>query len=350
MTDYTKSVNFASKDALPQGDPAKIVKGTELDTEFSNIQAANNSKADKASPSFSGTVTIPTAAVTTLRLNGTNVTSSAAELNLLDGVTATTAELNILDGVTASASELNVLDGITASTAELNYTDGVTSNIQTQLNTKAPSNNPSFTGTIGITPTVRVDEATSRVLRVSNDLGSGSFFFNTNINNETFGIGAYSGVSLASTVPLFTVRPIGASYLIGDYNSSPSRLFLSTFNAGTNNTFPLRFAVDTVERGWIQTNSTGTAYNTSSDARLKENIQDSEDASEIVNSLRIRQFDWKSGEHQDFGVVAQEVLEVYPEAVSESPDGMYSVDYSKFVPVLIKELQTLRARVKALES
>ena len=62
--------------------------------------------------------------VDAIDLGGTNVTSTAAELNILDGVTATAAELNILDGVTATA-------------AELNYSDGVTSNIQTQLDTKA---------------------------------------------------------------------------------------------------------------------------------------------------------------------------------------------------------------------
>ncbi len=51
------------------------------------------------------------------------VTSTAAELNILDGVTSTTAELNILDGVTSTAAELNILDGVTATTAELNYLD-----------------------------------------------------------------------------------------------------------------------------------------------------------------------------------------------------------------------------------
>jgi len=76
-----------------------------------------------------------------LIIGGTAVTSTAAELNILDGVTATTAELNILDGVTADATELNILDGVTATTAELNYVDGVTSAIQTQINdiTTAPT-------------------------------------------------------------------------------------------------------------------------------------------------------------------------------------------------------------------
>ena len=84
----------------------------------------------------------------------TGVTATAAEINLLDGVTATTAELNILDGVTATASELNILDGVTASTAELNFVDGVTSAIQDQINAKAPSASPTFTGTVsGVTAT-----------------------------------------------------------------------------------------------------------------------------------------------------------------------------------------------------
>ena len=62
----------------------------------------------------------------TLSLNGTTVTSTAAELNILDGVTSTAAELNILDGVTSTAAELNILDGVTSTTAELNALDGIT--------------------------------------------------------------------------------------------------------------------------------------------------------------------------------------------------------------------------------
>ena len=59
-------------------------------------------------------------------LTNAGVTSSVAELNILDGVTATTAELNILDGVTATTAEINILDGVTATTAEINILDGVT--------------------------------------------------------------------------------------------------------------------------------------------------------------------------------------------------------------------------------
>ena len=74
----------------------------------------------------SNLLTLGTAAVTTLKIGGTAVTSTAAELNILDGVTSTAAELNILDGVTSTAAELNLLDGVTSTTAELNILDGVT--------------------------------------------------------------------------------------------------------------------------------------------------------------------------------------------------------------------------------
>jgi hypothetical protein len=76
----------------------------------------------------------------------------------LTGVNATAAELNILDGVTATAAELNLMDGVTATTAELNYVDGVTSNVQTQMDTKAPVAGPTFTGT-ATAPTVNASTA-----------------------------------------------------------------------------------------------------------------------------------------------------------------------------------------------
>jgi len=64
--------------------------------------------------------------VDSISLDGTAISATAAELNIMDGVTATTAELNILDGVTSTAAELNILDGVTSTTAELNILDGVT--------------------------------------------------------------------------------------------------------------------------------------------------------------------------------------------------------------------------------
>ena len=135
MSNYTKATDFAQKDGLPTNDPNKVIKGAEFEDEFDLIATAVNSKADTASPTFTGTATLPTAVVTTLSLGGTTITSTGTELNILDGVTASTAELNLLDGVTATTSELNILDGVTSTASELNLVDG--SSAGTVVNDKA---------------------------------------------------------------------------------------------------------------------------------------------------------------------------------------------------------------------
>lgn len=61
MSNYTKATNFATKDTLSTGDSNKIVKGTEIDNEFNSISGAISSKADLASPTFTGTPAGPTA-------------------------------------------------------------------------------------------------------------------------------------------------------------------------------------------------------------------------------------------------------------------------------------------------
>ena len=59
MSNYTKTTDFAAKDSLPSGDSGKIIKGTEFETEFDDIAKAIATKSDLASPTFTGTVTIP---------------------------------------------------------------------------------------------------------------------------------------------------------------------------------------------------------------------------------------------------------------------------------------------------
>jgi hypothetical protein len=105
--------------------------------------------------------------------------------------------------------------------------------------------------------------------------------------------------------------------------------------------------------GSVSTTNTATAYNTSSDQRLKDNIVDAPSASDDIDAIQVRSFDWKAdGSHQKYGMVAQELQTVAPEAVSapEDPEEMMGVDYSKLVPMMLKEIQSLRARIAALES
>jgi hypothetical protein len=105
--------------------------------------------------------------------------------------------------------------------------------------------------------------------------------------------------------------------------------------------------------GTVSTSGSATAYNTSSDQRLKENIADADDAGSKIDAIQVRKFDWKAdGSHQDYGMVAQELIEVAPEAVHQpqNPEEMMGVDYSKLVPMMLKEIQSLRDRIAALES
>lgn len=72
MSNYTKSTNFAIKDSLVTTDPAKIIKGTDIDNEYNAISNAIASKADVNSPALTGTPTVPTATA------GTNTTQIAS--------------------------------------------------------------------------------------------------------------------------------------------------------------------------------------------------------------------------------------------------------------------------------
>lgn len=139
-------------------------------SDVSTVQTDVDTKAPINSPTFTGIVVLPVdtsigtissaelgildgLTATTAELNllsGTAIT--AAELSNLHGITASASELSTLDGITSTVTELNLLTGITASTLELNHVTGVTSAIQTQIDSKAPLANPTFTGTVsGVT-------------------------------------------------------------------------------------------------------------------------------------------------------------------------------------------------------
>lgn len=77
MSNYTQSTNFATKDNLSSGDPLKIVKGTEINTEFANIAIAVATKADLISPTFTGTPALPTGTTGVTQSSGNSSTALA---------------------------------------------------------------------------------------------------------------------------------------------------------------------------------------------------------------------------------------------------------------------------------
>jgi hypothetical protein len=128
-------------------------------------------------------------------------------------------------------------------------------------------------------------------------------------------------------------------------------LTLNDSYTGAGSAVSINFYRNSTKVGSITNTTSSVAYNTTSDERLKENIVDTTHSVNI-DDIKVREYDWKvDGEHQRFGFIAQELETVYPEAVHspEDPEEMKSVDYSKLVPLLVKEIQTLKARIEELE-
>lgn len=105
-----------------------------------------------------------------------------------------------------------------------------------------------------------------------------------------------------------------------------------------------------------QSGTTAVAFNTTSDRRLKINIADAPEAGDVIDAIRVRAFNWKfaPNEHVTYGFIAQELATVAPQAVTPGDDSgsimtAWAVDQSKLVPLLLKGIQELRARVAVLE-
>lgn len=106
MADYTKTTNFTAKDALASGNPNKVIKGSEHDTEFDNISTAIVTKSNKVTGGTSGNTV-------TLSATGDIQDGGYSFSNMVGACTATTSELNTMDGITATTTELNQLAGTT---------------------------------------------------------------------------------------------------------------------------------------------------------------------------------------------------------------------------------------------
>ena len=145
------------------------------------------------------------------------------------------------------------------------------------------------------------------------------------------------------------IRFLGSSGFMSVVRSSNT---LAVFNRIDSDGTLISFRTNGTTRGSISISGSTTSYNTTSDERAKENIVDAPSASNDIDAIKVRSFDFKAdGSHQKYGMVAQELGTVAPEAVSvpDDADEMQSVDYSKLVPMMLKEIQTLRARVAQLE-
>jgi len=211
---------------------------------------------------------------------------------------------------------------------------------------------------------LRFTTNTAEAMRIDSD---GSAYWNTTVTTgygQTTGDGNFAYANDDGSVQ-------GSLLLVNNANRGWANAYWNkvAYTSGLDTRY-FQFSVNGVAKGSINCNSAGTGveYNTSSDRRLKENIQDLTNGIEAVKQLRPRTFDWITDEDNTFpshGFIADEADDIVPElvngeanAVDEDGNPVYqNMEYSKLVPLLtaalqeaITKIETLEARITALEN
>ncbi len=199
--------------------------------------------------------------------------------------------------------------------------------------------------------------------RVESD-GNANMLFVDAGNNRLL-IGTNTGSAVSSTCN--TMHVAGGSsdavtpvMMISDADGSVegNSTILECLFSG-DNTFSSAMYVKFTDAGGTQGSISGTGdgtvtYNTSSDERLKQNIQDTDSKWNLVKSLQVRDYEWKKSGKQETGFIAQELHDKWEQPVKVGGEDVevdpWSVDYGKLTPILTKALQEAMEKIEALEA
>ena len=139
----------------------------------------------------------------------------------------------------------------------------------------------------------------------------------------------------------------------GTANGTPVlRLYHYEANSSTNATQIQFLNRSGIQVGYIASTGSATAYNTSSDYRLKENVRPIENGLDRLNSLNPVKFDWKKDGTSSEGFIAHEVQEIFSDAISGEKDGedMQGMDYGRITPLLVKAIQEQQEQIEQLKT
>lgn len=217
MSNYTKTTNFLAKDSLPENDSGKIIKGSEFDTEFNNLQTAVNTKADIASPTLTGVPTAPTASP------GTNTTQLATTAFVVAADSAIIGANNTWTGIqTFRDNKLEITDDADT-TKKLNLQlSGITT--ATTRTLTVPDKNGTIATTDDLTQGTPLNAA-------SNTIVSGSYAVTS---SATITITATNTFSVGQTVFITFTNTSGSALTAGDFTIATATGSSFTINYGSS--------------------------------------------------------------------------------------------------------------------
>jgi hypothetical protein len=167
--------------------------------------------------------------------------------------------------------------------------------------------------------------------------GTGAVSFINNADAERMRIASNGQIFVGTTLGLGGRMVVNnnASAGIDIFDGSNAGGFIRFFNNGAS---PIGSIVTT--------NGFSTTYNSTSDYRLKEDLKELNGLDKVL-AIKIYNYKWKTIEERMDGVLAHELAEILPYAVTGEKDAeqMQGVDYSKIVPVLVKAIQELNERL-----
>lgn len=268
----------------------------------------------------------------TATLNGNGLDSTAVGAGTPSTGAFTTLSASGLIAAAAAVTVGTTL-GVTGATT-LSSTLAVTGNVSVNTNkftVTAASGNTLVAGTLSVTGHTTLEGITSTGATGTNKL-------------------------VYDTSPTIVTPTITGTSQV-NYSGGTTEAFQTNDSVGGSSSFAVAaFFRSASQVGSIATTNNATSFNTSSDKRLKENFAPLQKAGDLLDKLAVGTFDWKQPMGgTGVGVLAQDAFLVIPEAVHQGDDdpitvsNQWAVDYSKFVPYLIAEIQSLRQRLTTLE-
>ena len=204
----------------------------------------------------------------------------------------------------------------------------------------------SITGAVGV---LQFGNNNDNYILAGNTAAGGYLIFKVNCTSESTasGIEAMRITSGGDLLVGTTGLSVGARLQLKGAASASAM----SIDIGTNGYPAITFQnTSGAQQGYIVTNSSSVQYLSISDYRLKNDFKDYSGL-DLVNKIKTYDYQWKLDKTRAYGVVAHELQEVIPQAVSGEKDGeqMQGVDYSKIVPILVKAIQEQQKQIEELK-